>query len=107
MKKYKIFAYILIVLFIVGAISFATYKVMSSSKTNEEEIKDKSQSEIEYVEGCLLKMFNHMNNIEFENYKISIGEVNQNSTGGSSEKSTNGSSQSGGNGGNGNSNTRY
>ena len=105
MKKYKIFAYILIVLFIVGAISFATYKVMSSSKTNEEEIKDKSQSEIEYVEGCLLKMFNHMNNIEFENYKISIGEVNQNSTGGSSEKSTNGSSQSGGNGGNGNSNS--
>lgn len=105
LKKYKIFAYILIVLFIVGAISFATYKVMSSSKTNEEEIKDKSQSEIEYVEGCLLKMFNHMNNIEFENYKISIGEVNQNSTGGSSEKSTNGSSQSGGNGGNGNSNS--
>lgn len=105
MKKYKIFAYILIVLFIVGAISFATYKVMSSSKTNEEEIKDKSQSEIEYVEGCLLKMFNHMNNIEFENYKISIGEVNQNSTGGSSEKSTNGSSQSGGNGGSGNSNS--
>lgn len=105
MKKYKIFAYILIVLFIVGAISFATYKVMSSSKTNEEEIKDKSQSELEYVEGCLLKMFNQMNNIEFENYKISIGEVNQNSTGGSSEKSTNGGSKSGENGGSENSNS--
>ncbi len=105
MKKYKIFAYILIVLFIVGVISFATYRVMSKSKTNEQQIKDKSQSEIEYIEKSLLKMFNHMNNIEFENYKISIGEVNQNSTGGSSEKSTNGSSQSGGNGGNGNSNS--
>lgn len=104
LKKYKVFAYILIVLFIVGAISFATYKVMSSSKTNEQEIKNKSQSEIEYVERSLLKMFNHMNNIEFENYKISIGEVNQNSKGESSEKSSNESSQSGGNGSSENSN---
>lgn len=97
-KKYKIFAYILIVVFIVAAISFATYRVMSKSKTNEQQMKEKSHSEIEYIEGSLLKMFNHMNNIEFENYKISIGEVNQNSTGGSSKKSSNGSTQSGGNG---------
>ena len=97
-KKYKIFAYILIVLFIVIAISFATYKVMSSSKKNEEQIKGKTQSEIEYIEGSLLKMFNHMNNIEFENYKISVGEVNQNATG-SSGKSSNGNTQSGENGG--------
>lgn len=103
LKKYKIFAYILIVLFIVGAISFATYRVMSKSKTNEQQIKDKSQSEIEYIEGSLLKMFNHMNNIEFENYKISIGEVNQSSTGESSGKSSNGGTQSAGNGGSGDS----
>ena len=103
LKKYKIFAYILIVLFIVGVISFATYRVMSKSKTNEQQIKDKSQSEIEYIEGSLLKMFNHMNNIEFENYKISIGEVNQSSTGGNSTKSSNGTTQSGGNGGSGDS----
>ena len=103
LKKYKMFAYILIVLFIVGVISFATYRVMSKSKTNEQQIKDKSQSEIEYIEGSLLKMFNHMNNIEFENYKISIGEVNQSSTGGNSTKSSNGTTQSGGNGGSGDS----
>lgn len=104
-KKYKIFAYILIVVFIVAAISFATYRVMSKSKTNEQQMKEKSHSEIEYIEGSLLKMFNHMNNIEFENYKISIGEVNQNSTGGSSEKSSDGSIQSGGSGDNENSNS--
>lgn len=89
MKKYTVFAYIFIILFIITAISFGTYKVMSNSKNKDQEIKEKVQTELKYVDGKLIKIFNHMNNIEFENYKISIGEINTSSTDESSEKSNN------------------
>ncbi len=95
MKKYRTFAYIFIAIFIVLAIAFVSYQVMSSNPTKQEEMKEKSKTEINYIESRMLTLFNYMNNIQFENYKISISEVTPGSSGKSSEKSTEDSSQSG------------
>ncbi len=95
MKKYKTFAYILIIFFAVIAIAFVSYQVMSSNPTKETEMKQKAKTEIKYIESKMLTLFNKMNNIEFENYKIAISEVSSSSSGEGSEKSTEKSSKSG------------
>ena len=95
LKKYKTMAYVFIVVCIVLAIAFVTYQVMSANEGEEKQIKEKVQTEMKYIESRMLSLFNHMNNIQFENYKISISEVNPSSSGGGSEKSSEASSKSG------------
>ena len=80
MKKYKIIAYICIILFLILATSFGTYKVISSNQNKEKEIQEKAKSEVKYLEQNLVKMFNQMNNIEYENYKITISEISPESS---------------------------
>lgn len=118
MKKYKKIAYIsLIVLILLSG--FFIYKVLGKNDSNED-IKSKSLAEIKFLEGKFLGLFNQMNNISFDNYKISSSEIpkekqssnlssssndsqSQNSSGGSSGDS--GSSQGSTESSNGNSNS--
>ena len=95
MKKYKTIAYILVIIFFVLAIAFVSYQVMSANPKKETQMKQKAKTEIKYLESKMLTLFNGMNNIQFENYKISISEVTPNSSGDSSEKSTESNSKSG------------
>ncbi len=95
MKKYKTIAYILVIIFFVLAIAFVSYQVMSANPKKETQMKQKAKTEIKYLESRMLTLFNGMNNIQFENYKISISEVTPNSSGDSSEKSTETKSESG------------
>lgn len=73
MKKYAKIAYI-IVLIIILILGFFTYKVFSKNDS-EKDIKSKSLAEIKYLESKFLNLFNEVNNISFENYKISSTEI--------------------------------
>ena len=95
LKKYKIYAYILIVVFIILIISFGIYKVMSSNQEQEKKIIEKAQTEIKYIEDRFMVLFNNMNNIQFENYKLSITEINPSSSGEEGQKSSEGQSSGG------------
>lgn len=54
--------------------------VVNSIATNEKvDLREKTISEIKYFESKLVKMYNLLNNIEFENYQISISDVSEKS----------------------------
>ena len=78
MKKYAKIAYIVLIL-IIFIFGFSMYKVSGKNNTNED-VKDKTLSEIEYLENELVNLFNEVNNIKFENYTISATEINENKT---------------------------
>lgn len=92
MKKYKIFAYIFVVLFFILAISFGTYQVISSNNKPEDKLEGKIKSEIKYLDEELTNTFNKMNNIQFESYKLSVNEINPSSSEKNSQSSSGGSS---------------
>ena len=75
MKKYAKIAYIVVIIIIL-ILGFFTYKVFSKNGSDEE-VKSKSLSEIKYLENKFLNLFNEVNNISFENYKISSTEIKQ------------------------------
>ena len=77
-KKGKIF-YSILVTFIVIIIGFGIYFV-SASPQNKEDINGKILSELDYVEETLVKFFNQMNNIEYENYKLSVQTIDKGET---------------------------
>lgn len=92
MKK---FAYVLLIGIII-VLGFVIYSI-SASDVNQN-IKEKVRTEIEYFESKILYMFNSLNNIEFQNYKISVEEISE-KTKKSSENSSsagNGDDKSGG-----------
>lgn len=106
MKKYKIIAYITLII-IVLLCGFFVYKVFAKNDAGNEKLKEKSLSEIKYIDSKFISLFNQMNNIKFENYKISSTEAktqkssNEQSEGnsqseGSEEKSSKQESQSNG-----------
>lgn len=81
MKKYKIIGYIFLIIFLILVISFGIYRVISANTdNNKNKIKEKAESEERYLDENLIKIFNQMNNIQFENYKISISKVNTSNT---------------------------
>lgn len=93
MKKYNILAYIILILIILLS-GFFIYKVVAKNENEENEIKNKTVSEIKLIEGKFLELFNDMNNIKFDNYKITIKETensenNKKSTEGAKEKENN------------------
>ena len=76
-KKYKIISFVFLAVFLVLIIGFGTYRVMSVNNNGKQsKIKEKTEKEIQYIDENLIKIFNKMNNIEYESYKISLNTVN-------------------------------
>ena len=89
LKKYAKIAYIIVIIIIL-MLGFFTYKVFSKNGSDED-IKNKSFAEVKYLENKFLNLFNEVNNISFEKYKISSTELKQeeNQTSDTSESSGN------------------
>ena len=105
MKKYKKIAYIILII-VVAVLSILLYE--NVSKGNEQDQKEKSLSEIEFLEEKLISLFNTMNNIQTRNYTISIEKItkqakNQKEESSSSSNSSGEDNSSGGNSSGGNS----
>ena len=92
MKKYKYLIY----LFSILVVSLMAYFIYNSfAKENEENLDSKVIAEISYFERQLLSLFNQMNNIKFESYKINSSIADDESENNSnSNNSSNGSSSS-------------
>ena len=96
MKKFKKFAFIFLILVIV-ILSFMIYTSIAKDQTID--VKDKVMSEIKYFESQIVNIFNSLNNIEFENYKISVEDISKNSKEFSKSSSSAGSTASDSGGG--------
>lgn len=72
LKKYKKIAYILLII-IIAILSVIFYA--NVSKGNDQDEKEKSFSEIEFLETKLVDLLNGMNNIETRNYDITVSEI--------------------------------
>lgn len=70
------FIYILITILIL-ILSFFIYTNISKASENDLNIQNKVLSEIQYFESKIIYMFNSLNNIEFENYKISTEDITE------------------------------
>lgn len=97
MKKYTKIAYMALIL-IVFLSGFFIYKVSGKNKSNKN-LEEKTLSEVKHLENEFQNLFNQLNNISFENYKISSTEIkkeeSENQSSSSSQKSTsNGGSNS-------------
>lgn len=90
MKKFKKYAYILLIVTII-ILSFMVYSSTTSNSSSD--VQEKTFSEIRFLESKLTYMFNSLNNIEFENYKISTEDISEKS------KQSSKNSSSAGNGG--------
>lgn len=90
MEKYTKIAYIVLILIILLS-GFFIYKVAGKNSSNEN-LEEKTLSEIKHLENEFQNLFNQLNNISFENYKISSSEIkqekNENQTEGTSKNST-------------------
>lgn len=91
MKKYNKLAYLLLILILV-ALGIYIYK-LNTKKDETEEIKEKTLSDIQYIENKFVNLFNQINNIKFENYTISV--VKENKEESKDESSSNSSSEEG------------
>lgn len=103
MKKYKKIAYIVLLLLVLIS-GFFIYKVLGKNNSNED-INTKSLAEVKFLENKFLGLFNQINNISFENYKLSSREIKEEgkeSQGSNSSKSAE-SNESGGSNTSGNS----
>lgn len=94
MDKFKKIMYISLILIIVGIIIFI---YVNTSKAMESDPNAKALAEIKYMEKNLVELFNLMNNIEFQNYKISSSKL-ETSESTEGEESQSSSSSSGGGG---------
>lgn len=75
MKKYQKIAYIFLVIFVLS-IAFVLFKSYANSNKNEDE-KEKTETEIQRIELSFVNMFNELNNIKFENYRINTSQINK------------------------------
>ena len=89
MKKYTKIAYVFILLLII-LFGFIVYKTISK-KDSKDDLREKAVSEIKHLENKFQDLFNEINNITFENYKISSTKIekedNKEQNSGSSEAS--------------------
>lgn len=91
MKNYKRISYVILIIIIL-ILSFTIYKVYG--KNNEkEDSKEKTLSEIKHLESNFLEIFNELNNIKTENYKISSSEIKKQNSSNSGSQSSSGSSE--------------
>ena len=74
MKKYKILAYIVLIaiIIIMGCVIY-----VNASKDPKQDQKEKTFSEIEYLESELTELFNVMNGISNNNYNVSVKEISK------------------------------
>lgn len=82
MKKFKKFAYLLLIIIIV-ILAFTIYT--NASQNNEQDDKQKTLTEIKFVESEIENLLNTMNNIEARNYKVTYGEISKSSDSSSSQ----------------------
>lgn len=94
MKKIKRIGYIILIAIVV-VLSLTIYT--NASKDNRETQKEKTFSEIKYIETTIENLFNSMNHIESSNYSIVTSELSEESTEKSSSNSSSSASESGGN----------
>lgn len=92
MKKYKIFLFIFLIIVIIVLSVFLYFNI---SRGNNQNSKEKSLSEVEYVETKLVTLFNELNNIESRNYTVSVKEIESPSKEENSESSSSSSSKEG------------
>lgn len=72
MRKYSKVLYLVIFIILIIALGFLFYKVSGVNKSNEKDNqKNKVFSEIKYLESKFVELFNDVNDINFDNYKIS------------------------------------
>ena len=93
LKKYSKIAYIVLIL-IIFLSGFFIYKV-SGKDSSSEDSKAKTLSDVKHLENKFQNLFNNLNNISFENYKISATEIKEEAS--SSQSSGTSSKTSGGN----------
>lgn len=77
MKKYK---KLLFIFLFVLMISLGIFLYVSMSKENSENSKEKSLSEIEYLEKEIVNLLNQLNNVQSNNYKLSVKEIEDSSS---------------------------
>ena len=75
MKKYQKIAYIFLVIFVLSIV-FILFKSYANINKNEDE-KEKTETEIQRIELSFVNMFNELNNIKFENYRINTSQINK------------------------------
>lgn len=97
MKKYNKIAYIVLILISLLSGIFV-YKV-SGKNSPSEDLEEKTLSEVKHLESQFQSLFNQLNNISFDKYKVSSSEIEQKenknqSSESSSSPSTNGGSSS-------------
>ena len=78
MKKFTKIAYIFLIIIII-VISATIYSSIAKETESESNIRNKTLSEIKYFESKTINLFNALNNIEFDNYKISVENENEKS----------------------------
>ncbi len=74
MKKYKkiLYIFLIVVVFILGIFLYTTI-----SKGNNEDEKEKTLAEVEYLEKKIVTLLNELNNIESRNYNLSVSEISK------------------------------
>lgn len=96
MKKFKKLAYIVLIV-IIFVLSLTVYT--NATKDDSKNQKEKTYSEIKYLESKLVNLLNSMNNIEARNYKVSVSETTEQSTKKTSDSNSSSSDSSGGSSG--------
>ena len=91
MKKIQKIAYIILVALIV-VLFYAIY--VNASQNNQIDQKQKTLTEIEWIESKIINLCNTMNNISFENYKLEVSKKGEEE----SKKSNNGEESTSGGG---------
>ena len=89
MKKYTIIGYITLIILII-MIGFIFYKVYANQNKNDN-IQEKTFGEIKKLDSNFSNIFNQLNNVKYEQYKISSSEMKEDDKGGSAENTTGGS----------------
>ena len=87
MKKSSKIIYSILAVFGIFIIGASLYYVIANNenKNKNNELKEKVLSEINYLEEKIVNIFNQMNQIEYDNYKISVESIEQGETNSSSE----------------------
>ena len=96
MKNYKIVIYIVSIIVVVS-LGFVIFK--NVSQANEEDPKEKVDSEVRYLETTLVGLLNDMNNIDSRNYNLSVDKIPQESQKTSQGSGSSSSASGGGSGG--------
>ena len=79
MKKIKKYVIIFIIVIIAISLSYSVYSIFNENKGNNDNIKkDKVLSEVQYLENKFLNLFNSLNNIQYENYRIYSNKIDVN-----------------------------